>query len=101
MLRSIESTPGVLVAVENVARVDVAHAVEEHVDGSELACQRGDRERIARVEAAPLAMLERRELVEIDVAGDDPRAFANEELGGRAPYSLGGGGDERGFSGEP
>ena len=48
-----------------------------------------------------LAIPERRQLVEIDVAGDDARAFANEELGGRAPYALGGGSDERGFSGEP
>jgi hypothetical protein len=78
----------------------MAHAVEKNSDGADVSRERADGEWIPRIEAASLAILERRELVEVDIAGDDICALANEEFGSRAAYSLGGGGDERGLSGE-
>ena len=80
--------------------VDEADAIEEDVDRSDLARQRGDRLGRAHVESAGLAG-EPFEPVEIEIGGDDLSALGGEGLGGSAANPRRRRSQQRDFSFKP
>jgi hypothetical protein len=97
-LRSVENAQARSSQSRIVPAVDHPGAVEQHVDRAELGRQGQDRLGIQHVERARLAALDLGQQVGVDVGGDDPGAFAGEQLGAGLADALGRRGHQGGLA---